>query len=316
MSRHLTSVLAVVVIILSATATPVLAAGKPAQPPGQIRGIVMARNKAGKIGISGGNLLYNGGPVMHTNKTYAIYWVPSGYSISSRYESLINGFFTNVAAASGRTSNVYYSTTQYYDTVHGNILYKSTFGGAALDTRTFPVSGCSDPYTKVCLTDGQLQTEINRVATAHGWSRSGTIFFMFTAKGVGSCAYGYCAFSDYCAYHSDFLTSAGDTLYANMPYAETVPAACDSGQHPNGDAAADAEINLISHEHAETITDMLGTAWYDLYGNENGDKCAWDFKTVLGTTSYGEYNQLIGTGKYYMQSEWSNNSSGCVLTGT
>jgi hypothetical protein len=31
-------------------------------------------------------------------------------------------------------------------------------------------------------------------------------------------------------------------LYANMPYADTVPAACDAGYHPNSNDA-DATIN-------------------------------------------------------------------------
>ena len=33
-------------------------------------------------------------------------------------------------------------------------------------------------------------------------------------------------------------------------------------------------------------------------------------------TSFGQYNQAIGTGKYYLQQEWSNRSARCVLTGT
>ena len=34
----------------------------------------------------------------------------------------------------------------------------------------------------------------------------------------------------------------------------------------------------------------------------------------LGSTQYGQYNQVIGTGKYYLQEEWSNASSSCVQT--
>jgi hypothetical protein len=98
-----------------------------------------------------------------------------------------------------------------------------------------------------------------------------------------------------------------------MPYADTVPAACDIGQHPNNDDA-DATINVTSHEHNETITDPHGSAWYDRRGFEDGDKCAWNFGTALNTGP-SLYNQSIGTGKYYLQQEWSNKSSGCVLTG-
>jgi len=94
----------------------------------------------------------------------------------------------------------------------------------------------------------------------------------------------------------------------------TVPAACDSGQHPNS-SDADATINVASHEHNEAITDPLGTAWFDQRGYENGDKCAWNFGTALGGTSGHQYNQAIGSGRYYLQQEWSNQTSRCVLTG-
>ena len=99
-----------------------------------------------------------------------------------------------------------------------------------------------------------------------------------------------------------------------MPYADTVPSACDAGQHPNNDDA-DATINVTSHEHNETITDEQGSAWYDRSGNENGDKCAWNFGSALGSTRTVEYNQVINGHDYYLQQEWSNHSSGCVLTG-
>jgi hypothetical protein len=124
-----------------------------------------------------------------------------------------------------------------------------------------------------------------------------------------------CAFTYYCAYHSSFNSSSGTTLYANQPYAAYVPFACGSGQSPNGDDA-DSTINVTSHEHNETITDPLGTAWYDSSGAENGDKCAWNFGTALGSNGKGLYNQVIDGHDYYLQQEWSNHSFGCVLTGT
>ncbi|MEO6857888.1 MAG: hypothetical protein ABI323_04790 [Solirubrobacteraceae bacterium] len=80
----------------------------------------------------------------------------------------------------------------------------------------------------------------------------------------------------------------------------------------NGNAAADAAINVTSHENNEMITDPLGNAWYDLIGNEIGDKCAWNFGAPSGGTSGAEYNQAIATGKYWLQQEWSNAVAGCV----
>jgi len=287
----------------------------PAGRSGDILGIVPVHSQAGHSGGAGGNLSYHGGPVMHTNATYAIYWLPPGYSLSSNYEGLINQFLTDVAADSSKTSNVYDSDTQYYDGTNGNILYSSAFVQGIVDTSPFPANGCSDSYTSVCLTDGQLQAEIGNVISANGLPHgSGTIYFMFTPRNVGSCFGTSCAYSSFCAYHSHFGSGSTLTLYANMPYAAWVPGACGSGQSPNGDDA-DSTINVASHEHNETITDLLGNAWYDRRGFEDGDKCAWNFGSSIGSTSTGKYNQLINGHTYYLQQEWSNRSTGCVLTG-
>jgi hypothetical protein len=290
----------------------------PAGRDGEVLGVVPARHLAGRSGGGGSNLVYHLGPVMRTNATYAIYWIPPGWSVSASYRALIDRFFADVAADGGKTTNVYYSTTQYSDTT-GTVVYGSTFKGSIVDTTPFPASGCTDSVgaTSVCLSDAQLRSEIDRVAQANGWPRNlSTAYFLFTPAGVGSCySSGSCAFSQYCAYHSSFTSSAGGTvLYANQPYTATVPAACDAGQHPNGDDA-DPTINVVSHEHAEAITDPLGNAWYDRKGYENGDKCAWNFGTALGSTATGRYNQLINGNPYYLQQEWSNASSRCVLTG-
>jgi hypothetical protein len=267
---------------------------------------------------SGPNLVYHGGPVMHTNTVYAVYWVPAGYSVSSGYESVINGFFSNLQAAQNASSNVYWSGTQYSDG-GGNVQQQSSFAGAIYDSDPLPASGCSDRYTKVCLTDGQLQQELQKVVPA-GTANANTVFFLFTASGIGSCySSSSCALTQYCAYHSSFTSPGGTIVYANMPYANTAASygggSCDSGQAPSGDVSADSELNLVSHEHNESITDWGGNAWYDNRGYEDGDKCAWNFGSPLGGSSGSQYNQTIGTGRYYLQQEWSNNSSGCVLTG-
>jgi hypothetical protein len=274
-----------------------------------------------------GNLTYHGGPVMHTNTTYAIYWIPSGFSVSSPYESTINGFFQNVATASGSSSNVYASDTQYSDG-SGNITYSSTFAGSYVDTTPFPSGSCDysgygSRYSAIsaCVTDADIQAEVDNVLGKTGWRPSSTsIFFVFTPKDVGSCldsSSTECAFTYYCAYHSDYIGGYGHTYYANQPYtdtSDTEPGVCDSGNAPNGDQASDSTINVVSHEHNETITDQQGNAWYDAAGYENGDKCAWIFGTPLGGSPGSQYNQVIGSGRYYLQEEWSNASSSCVLT--
>jgi hypothetical protein len=316
--RKTVGLLLAAAVLVGVTGIALADSGTPPTRQGHILGEVLsqpaaAHNASGSLGA--GQLTYHGGPVQHTNTTYAIYWVPAGYSVSSDYTTVINRFFTDVAADSGKTSNVYYSDTQYSDGA-GKISYSSAFAGSVVDTNPFPASGCTDTVaeTTVCLSDAQIQAEVQRVAAAQGWPQNlGTEFFMFTAKNVGSCSdSSHCSFSYYCAYHSNI---GNGSLYANMPYSDTVPADCDAGQHPNG-SDADATLNVTSHEHNETITDPLGTAWWDRAGYENGDKCAWKFGTQLGSTSSGSYNQLINGHPYELQMEYSNARRGCVLTGT
>jgi len=283
---------------------------------GRALGMVLAQaHSHAAAAVSGfGNLRYHNGPVEHTNKTYAIYWVPSGYTMASGYSTLINQFFGDVAADSGKTTNVYYTATQYSDG-SGHVQYSSSFGGSYTDTSPLPASGCTDSDTSVCLSDAQLQAEIQKDIAAAGWTPGPTTeFFLFTAKGIGSCSGSSCAFTDYCAYHSWIGSGSSVILYANMPYADTVASACDVGQHPNGNDA-DATINVTSHEHNETITDEQGNAWYDLIGYEDGDKCAWTFGTVSGPNG-AEYNQTINGHHYWLQLEYSNSRRGCVQSGT
>ena len=320
-------------VVLPASSAPASSGRSQVARSGRYFGMVPAsRNNhrpswaglAGTPFASTADLSYHNGPVMHTNKTYAIYWEPPGFSVSASYETLINQYLGDVAAASGASSNVYASDTQYYDNTNGNILYSAgspdTFGGSYEDTSALPTSGCSDPYTSVCLTDSQVQAEIQNVAQKNGWTPSPTtMFILFTANDIGSCTdstSSVCSFTNYCAYHSNLGSGPNEVLYANIAYADDLGGLfCDAGPGPTGDDA-DATINLVSHEHNEAITDPLGTAWYDSSGNENGDKCAWNFGNPLGTTQFGSYNQVINGHDYYLQQEWSNASSSCVQTYT
>jgi len=254
------------------------------------------------------NLTYHGGKVLHTNRTVAIYWGPAS-GFAAGYTGTISQYFADVAAASGHTDNVYAVETQYYDTA-GSISYSSSFGGAITDTSAYPASGCSDSVgaTSICLSDAQIRAEVQNAVSSPD---PNTTYFVFTGRGVGSCySGGSCAFSQYCAYHSNVNVGGTTVQYANQPYADTIPSACDSGYHPNGASTeADATINVASHEHRESINDPLGNAWYDQQGYEGSDKCAWNFGRLTGPN----FNQTINGHNYILQQEWSNLSSGCAL---
>ena len=279
----------------------------------------------------GCNLTYHGGPLMLTNTTHIVYWEPAGSSVSANYHSLLERYLTDVAAASGRATNVYAITTQYTDSVPNNIQYSSTFAGALTDTDPYPatVAGCplTDGTNTVanCLTETQQATELDNFIQANSLPRGiNNLYFLVMPKNVETC---YDDFSDcgnlldlsprYCAYHSSFnISGHGLTLWANEPYIGISLGHCASATTPSPNADdADHEINPLSHEHNEAITDPTGGGWYDVDGTgENGDKCNFNFGTPIGSNSNGAYNQLINHNPYEIQQEWSNASTGCALT--
>jgi len=256
---------------------------------------------------------------MRTNKTFAIYWIPAGWSMVSGYRGTINRYFVGVARDSGGTQNVYSTLTQYSDTT-GRIAYSQTFGGSTTATTAFPANGCPAYRTmRVCLTDAQVAAQVKRVIAAKGWVAGPThAFFLFLPKSVGTCddaGGSACAFVGFCAYHSWAGSGSTQVVYANMPYADTDPGGCSTGQRPNGNDADDT-LNVTSHEHREMIEDPNGNAWFDSSGEEGADKCAWTFGATIGSTASGAYNQVIDGHDYFVQEEWTNSHSRCVQRGT
>jgi hypothetical protein len=159
-----------------------------------------------------------------------------------------------------------------------------------------------------------------------------------------------CSNNFFCAYHS-FIEpgTASEIIYADIPFSlldSTSAKGCqDDGheanlQQPNPDNAggedsetrfADVALKYISHEYIEAVTDPLvnhETAWVDAQGLEIGDKCNGvdgpssgigrdpnSFLPILGGSVGGDdlFNQSIDGGSYYLQSEWDNASSACLM---
>jgi hypothetical protein len=260
--------------------------------------------------------------VMRTNTVYVIYWMPAGSSCDAvscaSYESSVNRYFTDVAAASGAGTNVYSDDTQYSDAT-GPIAYDSTFGGSYVDSTAFPTSGCTDGSKPVCVSNQALEAEIQSVVTAQHWPDGKTsLFFVLLPSGIGSCYGGTHCTTDpvngWCAYHSGFLgTNSSPIVYAAEPFDGTITGCHGApGQgFPNG-TDADSTINTISHEHNEAITDPWGNAWFNGNFEEIADLCAWTFGSQLGTANGQPYNQLIDGHPYSLQREYSNDGSSCV----
>ncbi len=267
-----------------------------------------------------------------------IFWAPASYSFSASYKSIIDGYLSNVAAASGTPGNVFAVDTQYYQQLNGgaiqHIQYSVTAGAEIDVSDAFPAQGgplgctadSSSGYT-ACVTDGALRTELQNVPGLT--ADDAHLYMVFFPPNVDTCTAPdntsgqACSDTAFCAYHSAFpLNSNTSTpvIYANMPYAvpgtRQDPACGDpynGPQAPNGNSYADTEISAISHEANEAITDWDG-AWIDANGYEEADECAYVYGNPLGSTNVTKdgvasgtlYNQVINGAHYYSQDEFSN----------
>src|SRR5438105_11849363 len=122
MRRLLAAVIAIGAFATAAFVGAAPATSDPAIPfqarIGSIFGMIPPASVSNNGAISNsapasGSLYYNGGPVMTTNKVYAIYWQPSGYQLPSGYAKNMDGYFKDLQATNGKNTNTYDNMTQY-----------------------------------------------------------------------------------------------------------------------------------------------------------------------------------------------------------
>ena len=187
-------------------------------------------------------LEYSGGPVMDSTGAAGVtitpvYWVPADATqFPADYPTIINGYISNVAAASGSSSNVYSVLSEYYQEAGGtttNIAYHITAGTPVVDTQPFPADGCDVlAGYDACITDDQLRAELSRITAELGLTTDISNFYpMFFPPGVMTQDLdGSDSVSVYCGYHRSFGAGDKQIVYGNEPYEED---GCDSGQAPN-----------------------------------------------------------------------------------
>ncbi len=277
-------------------------------------------------------LEYHGGPVMHSQQAFAVFWKAPGYSFPAGYETALTTYLENVAADSGKTTNVYSVSAQYEDEGAQHALYQDSYGGSATDIapygNTCPAyNGYFGAEFTACVTDEKIQEALTSLVSAEGLPNGlGTEFYVVLPPEVGSCfeegSGEYFCFDaqegnpeGFCAYHN--FIEGSELVYSNISYSPEDPIGCGVGEYPNGHANGNADdmFSSLSHEANESITDPTLEAWYDEEGFENGDECrnsSDDYGSPLGGSTGTLYNQEIGTNHYYLQQEWSNDIEDCA----
>jgi hypothetical protein len=244
-----------------------------------------------------GDLINHGGPVMLSVQSHTIYWDPT-HAIPASYVSGINAFLTDFG------SGAFYDSVLQYPGSNGTPQHAVSMVGTTVDTTPYPASR---PGTQLePLTDSDIQAAVLRAITANpSWGPPGMTraYHVLLPKGVYVEIEGFESFVDFCAYHNDFVSESNPVIYSTLPYAGTDPNGCGvGGSSPTGDADVDGTASMASHELMEMATDPLGTAWYDVFGNENGDLCAF----VFGPRAADGGNVSLNGHRYVLQLEWSN----------
>ncbi len=271
------------------------------------RGFVRTALKTSGTGIS-----YHGGPLFTTQtRVVAIYWSAStiynggpaaGTNGAGGADLSIVGDFLNSLGGSPyfNINSTYFNGSGTHVT---NSVAYTQYWAATLNA---PTAGQT-------VSDAQVQALIASGLSSGALTYDNlTLYAVFSGPGVNlGGGFG----TQYCAYHGHFSTNGQDVKYAVMPHDYDFPTACAAlNGSPNGDPAADAEVNTLAHETEETTTDEDLNAWYDRRGNENADKCAWTFGTTYTTSNGSTANMNLGGRNYLIQQNWVNaGSGGCLL---
>ena len=298
-------------------------------PPNNIRPSVIAPVLAA---AAHNPVTYHGAQVMaHGVTVHTIFWGPAGsFHGSPRhgvlgYEALIERFFTDTARDSGRESNVYSTLIQYAQGRRPGAItpgkYAISYSKSkdnVIDTHPYPSKGsCTSPrrFIHKCVTDAQLQREIDRVIEhTHGKRGLMQLWFVFTPPKVDECiSKNSCGTNAFLGYHSVSDLGHGPVIYA-LAIDPLIEGALPRGQDPQGNPEAEDTIDTAAHETDEAMTDPEGVGYMDPNGFEAADKCEQPkFGKPLGHASDGApYNQLVNHHRYLFQEMWSNDDGGCV----
>ncbi len=278
----------------------------------QANGLFQAHPGGGAKRSSGTGILYHGGPIIQFTKVAAIYWspgtiyssgpTPGSTGSGARDGSLVGFFLRNLGG-----SPYFNINTTYFNGAGTHVANSVTYTQFFADNSNAPSGGT--------VSDAAVQAEvINALASGKLAFDPATLYAVFSANGVNlGGGFG----TQYCAYHGHFSWNGNDVKYAVMPYDFEFPSGCTAqgSLTPNGDPAADAEVNTLAHETEETTTDEDLNAWFDRRGQENADKCAWTFGTEYTTLNGAKANMNLGGKNFLIQRNWVNaGSGGCLVS--
>jgi hypothetical protein len=259
-----------------------------------------ARNQAARARTSGNGISYHGGPVMVGTKN--LYFIWYGNWSGDTATTILTDWANSIGGSPYFNINTtYYQGTTTKTYVQNGVAY---------------VGGTSTPDTAYgkSLSDANIQSIVSDAISSGRLPKdTNGLYFVLTAKDVTATS-GFC--TQYCGWHTNGSIGGSDIKYSFIgnPVSQC-PAGCGvNNPSPNGNGGADAMASIMSHELEEAATDPDLNAWYDSRGNENGDKCAWNFGATYTTANGASANMKLGARDFLIQQNWLNAGGGrCAL---
>jgi hypothetical protein len=263
----------------------------------------------GETVVTGNGINYHGGPVMKgTVNAYVIWygnWSSTG-SNTAATRSLIEHFLGTIGG-----SNIEKVNTTYGDNT-GNVSGNVHFGGSTI------VSSSTN------LSDSSLQTTVANALNRGALPRDANgVYFVLTSSNINETS-GFC--TRYCGFHTRATLGGVDIKYSFVGNSDRCPSGCEIQRTgPNSPAAnvggADGMANVMSHELEEAISDPDLNAWFDSSGQENADKCNFNFGatstctstsicSAAGKAAAAKFNQTFGSNDWMLQQNWRNSGGG------
>ena len=247
--------------------------------------------------VQGNGINYHGGPVLHGNVPIYVIWY---------------GNWTNGPKASDSQT-----TVNLIDAFLGGL------GGSALENvnttygdNSANVSGLLHLQSQIFDTGSQgtslTNTRITNLISGHLANGSlptdnTGVYLVLTSSNISES--GFC--TQFCGFHTKQTLNGKDIKWSFIGNVDKCPSGCEAQTtSPNGDSGADGMANVISHEVEEAISDPDLNAWFDANGEENADKCNFNFGATKTASNGSKFNQTFGGHNWLLQQNWRNSGGG------
>jgi len=280
--------------------------------PASAQSVTSSQRETGHVNTNTRILYHNGQVMVGPQDVYFIWYGcwdnTCGNNGDTTTQNILTDFMSNVGATP------YYAILRTYSNSAGQIPSGAAyFGGQAFDQYSRGLE----------LTTSDLQGIVNDQITNHRLPQDANgVYVVFASADVSSPATGFCVASAQ-PYHGIVEVFGSDMRYAFIGNPTRCPSVAAPQfvangtllSTPNGSFAGDAMANTLAHVLSTTVTNPLGTGWFDRYGLQNADKCDGEFGTTYLTTNGARANVKLGQRDYLIQQNWVNDRKGrCAMS--